>query len=56
LQSTQIFLTVDPTLDGFEFVVADKDGRRRLITRDTQHEYLWIEEAAAAKPPAFVVK
>ena len=43
------FLTIDPTLDGFEFVVADKDGKRRLITRDAQHEYVW-EEAAPAKP------
>jgi len=42
------FITIDPTLDGFEFVVADKDGKRRLITRDAQHEYVF-EEAAAKK-------
>ena len=42
------FITIDPTLDGFEFVVADKDGKRRLITRDAQHEYVFIEEAEAA--------
>jgi len=30
-----------PTLTGFEFVVADKDGTRRLITRDAQHEYVF---------------
>jgi CubicO group peptidase (beta-lactamase class C family) len=41
------FLTIDPTLDGFEFVVADKDGKRRLIIRDAQHEYVLVEEAAA---------
>lgn len=42
------FLTIDPTLGGFEFVVAEKDGKRRLIMRDAQHEYVF-EEAAAPK-------
>ena len=37
------FITIDPTLGGFEFVVADKDGKRRLITRDAQHEYVFEE-------------
>ena len=41
------FITTDPTLDGFELVVADKDGTRRLITRDAQHEYLFMEKPAA---------
>jgi len=44
------FITIDPTLAGFEFVVADKDGTRRLITRDAQHEYVFVEQAGAAKP------
>jgi CubicO group peptidase (beta-lactamase class C family) len=44
------FLTVDPTLAGFEFVIADKDGTRQLITRDAQHEYVWVEDTTAAKP------
>ena len=44
------FVTIDPTLAGFEFVVADRDGRRRLITRDAQHEYVFEEVAAGAKP------
>jgi CubicO group peptidase (beta-lactamase class C family) len=39
------FITIDPTLAGFEFVVADKDGKRRLITRDAQHEYVFEETA-----------
>jgi CubicO group peptidase (beta-lactamase class C family) len=39
------FITIDPTLDGFEFVVADKDGARRLIVRDAQHEYTFVEKA-----------
>jgi len=42
------FITIDPTLGGFEFVVADKDGKRRLITRDAQHEYVFEEAAAVA--------
>jgi len=37
------FITIDPTISGFEFVVADKDGKRRLITRDAQHEYVFEE-------------
>jgi len=40
---TTSFITIDPTLGGFEFVVADKDGKRRLITRDAQHEYVLDE-------------
>jgi CubicO group peptidase (beta-lactamase class C family) len=43
------FITIDPTLAGFEFVVADKDGRRRLVTRDAQHEYVFAEEVASTK-------
>jgi CubicO group peptidase (beta-lactamase class C family) len=46
---TVSFITTDPTVSGFEFVVADKDGKRRLITRDAQHEYVFEEKAAAAK-------
>jgi CubicO group peptidase (beta-lactamase class C family) len=44
------FITVDPTLVGFQFVVADKDGKRQLITRDAQHEYVWVEDATTARP------
>jgi CubicO group peptidase (beta-lactamase class C family) len=44
------FITIDPTLGGFEFVVADKDGKRHLITRDAQHEYVFDEVAAVVKP------
>ena len=39
-------ITIDPTLAGFEFVVADEGGKRRLIMRDAQHEYVFVEEAA----------
>ncbi|CAN5254149.1 hypothetical protein BH10PSE1_BH10PSE1_22730 [soil metagenome] len=37
------FITTDPTNEGFEFVVADRDGKRALITRDGQHEYVFTE-------------
>ncbi len=40
---TVSFITVDPTISGFEFVVADTDRQRRLVTRDAQHEYLFVE-------------
>jgi CubicO group peptidase (beta-lactamase class C family) len=40
------FLTIDPTYDGFEFVVADKAGDRRLVLRDAQHEYVFDEAKA----------
>lgn len=40
---TVSFITIDPTLAGFEFVVADTGGARRLITRDAQHEYVFVE-------------
>jgi CubicO group peptidase (beta-lactamase class C family) len=40
------FITIDPTIGGFDFVVADKDGKRSLVTRDAQHEYVFKEEAA----------
>jgi hypothetical protein len=45
------FITIDPTLEGFEFVVADKEGKRRLVLRDAQHEYIFTEEAKAATKP-----
>lgn len=38
---TVSFITIDPTLSGFEFVVADQGGTRRLVTRDGQHEYVF---------------
>ena len=39
------FITIDPTIDGFEFVVANKDGKRTLVLRDAQHEYAFKEDA-----------
>ena len=39
------FITIDPTNDGFEFVVGERAGKRVLIIRDGQHEYVFTEIA-----------
>jgi CubicO group peptidase (beta-lactamase class C family) len=40
---TLSFINADPPLSGFEFVKAERDGKRALIVRDAQHEYLFVE-------------
>ena len=40
---TTSFVTVDPTLDGIPFVVATRTGKRALVLRDGQHEYVYLE-------------
>jgi CubicO group peptidase (beta-lactamase class C family) len=42
---TVSFITVDPTNEGFEFVVGERSGKRVLIIRDGQHEYTFTEAA-----------
>ncbi|HSD18168.1 MAG TPA: serine hydrolase domain-containing protein [Thermomonas sp.] len=37
------FVTIDPVATGFQFIRADKDGVRRLVVRDGQHEYVFDE-------------
>jgi CubicO group peptidase (beta-lactamase class C family) len=37
------FITITPTMQGFEFVVGLRDNRRALIIRDAQHEYVFRE-------------
>ena len=37
------FILIDPTVDGFDFVVGERDGKRALIIRDSQHEYTFTE-------------
>ncbi|HKA25486.1 MAG TPA: serine hydrolase domain-containing protein [Candidatus Eisenbacteria bacterium] len=44
------FITIDPTVSGFEFVVADSVGARRLIMRDAQHQYVFAEAKAPKRP------
>lgn len=48
------FVTISPGVNGFEFVVADRAGKRSLLLRDAQHEYVFQEGAApvAAGTPA----
>jgi CubicO group peptidase (beta-lactamase class C family) len=40
---TTSFISIDPTVDGFDFVVGAKDGKRTLTVRDNQHEYMFVE-------------
>jgi CubicO group peptidase (beta-lactamase class C family) len=40
------FITIAPTLAGFEFVMAESGGKRALIVRDGQHEYVFAEAPA----------
>src|SRR3984893_17192831 len=42
---TTSFVSIDPTVDGFNFVVGERDGKRALIIRDAQHEYAFVESA-----------
>ena len=37
------FVTIDPQSIGFIFIRADKDGARKLVVRDGQHEYVFDE-------------
>jgi CubicO group peptidase (beta-lactamase class C family) len=39
------FVTIDPSRDGFEFVVGERGGKRVLVIRDGQHEYVFTETA-----------
>src|SRR6266851_2215897 len=36
-------MTVDPGVSGFPFVMAEREGKRALILRDAQHEYMFLE-------------
>jgi len=40
---TLSFISIDPTNDGFEFVAATRAGKRALVIRDGQHEYVYTE-------------
>jgi len=42
---TTSFITIDPGTNGFEFVVGERGGKRVLIIRDGQHEYVFAETA-----------
>ncbi len=40
---TTSFVTIDPTVSGFPFVVGTQNGKRTLTVRDGQHEYVYVE-------------
>jgi CubicO group peptidase (beta-lactamase class C family) len=40
---TLSFITIDPGVSGFEFVVGERSGKRLLVLRDAQHEYVFTE-------------
>jgi hypothetical protein len=40
------FITIDPTRRGFEFSKAERNGKRALIIRDGQHEYVFTEASS----------
>jgi CubicO group peptidase (beta-lactamase class C family) len=40
---TTSFISIDPTISGFNFVVGARDGKRALIVREAQHEYVFVE-------------
>jgi CubicO group peptidase (beta-lactamase class C family) len=43
---TLSFVTVSPAVDGFAFVVGNKDGKRTLTLLDNQHAYVFTESAS----------
>jgi hypothetical protein len=40
---TVSFVSTDPTVIGFHFVAGERSGKRVLVLRDGQHEYLFTE-------------
>jgi CubicO group peptidase (beta-lactamase class C family) len=37
-------MTILPGVEGFELVVAEREGKRALVLRDMQHEYVFVEK------------
>jgi CubicO group peptidase (beta-lactamase class C family) len=46
---TTSFVTTSPGLEGFDFVVGAANGRRTLVARDAQHEYVFTEAASGQR-------
>ena len=40
---TSSLVTIAPGADGIEFVASEREGKRALIIRDMQHEYVFLE-------------
>jgi hypothetical protein len=47
---TTSFITVDPSVDGLDFVVGTSAGKRTLTTRDGQHVYVFSESTSRTGP------
>jgi CubicO group peptidase (beta-lactamase class C family) len=44
------FVSIEPTLMGFEFVAGAREGKRVLVIREAQHQYLFTEAATTGSP------
>ncbi len=44
---TTSLITIDPTIDGFVFVLGERERKRTLILRQGQHEYEFVEVASS---------
>ena len=42
---TTSFISIDPMIGSFNFVVSERNGKKALIIRDAQHEYAFLESA-----------
>jgi hypothetical protein len=37
-------VTIDPVVDGWELVIAERGEKRALVVHDMQHEYAFVEK------------
>ena len=42
---TTSFISIDPMVGSFNFVVSERNGKKALIIRDAQHEYAFVDSA-----------
>jgi hypothetical protein len=45
-EGTASFVTIRPSEDGVEFLAGERQGKRTLLLRDSQHDYLYEEGSA----------
>jgi hypothetical protein len=41
---TVSFVGISPTLHSWEFVVSERDGKRTLIQRGAEHDWVFVEQ------------
>ena len=41
---TMSFVGISPTLRGWEFVVGERGGKRTLIQRGVEHDWVFVEQ------------